>query len=154
MYAFSVSINRIQASSYQLYQLEFPTLTNIAYIEDASLRKTIAFQCLPELLGRLEDIFLGKHPRSPVHPKCSLALGILENMHSIMWVCVNTAHDESRSIGADGNQPKIKRASVLPNLFECRASRIVMPRAIVISAVWKQRYRPVASVSESFEMSH
>ena len=92
-------------------------------------------QRLFQLLGRLQDILLSKHPRTPMHTQRLSTLGILEYLHRVVRIGVHGTHDPSREIRSDGNQAQVEGSTVVAYVFEGGTGGEVVFRGMVVDVV-------------------
>lgn len=61
---------------------KFPTFSNLANVKDALFGDVVPLECFLEQLGRLEDVFGGQDPGSPVDAHGAGALGVFEYVYT------------------------------------------------------------------------
>lgn len=79
-----------------MIRLNLPTLPNLTNIKHPFLRNVMLPQRLLQLLRRFQNIFLSKHPRTPMHTQRLSTLGILEYLHRVVRIGMHGTHDPSR----------------------------------------------------------
>jgi len=82
-----------------------------------------------------------------VHAECLLALGVLEDVYRIMWVCMHRTHDPSRLVGPNRYQTQVKRTPELANLCKCGTHWVLVLWAMVIGTLGELWDGSVSSVS-------
>ena len=129
------------------FRSELPALPNITHIKNTSLGEIMLFECLLELLGGLKHILLGKYPSAPVHAQCLLALGIFEDMNSVVGIGMCCTENMTRGVCSNGDQPKIKWSTELTYLLESRTYGEIVLGVPIILPLWHFVHCPIAGVT-------
>ena len=135
--------NKIAANA----ALVFSTLSNFQNIKSPLLRQSQFIEGSLEFLRGLENVLLCENPRSPVHTKGLLTLGILEDVDSIMWISVRRTPYMAGTICPDGDQAEVEWAPELTHLLESRANGEVILWVVIIFSFGKLGYRSISRIS-------